>query len=144
MDEPTNEDILSVVRKAFANRTDLGATTLSGRVRLPNPNPPEFEEELRVEEITPERAMSLIAGCWERYENGRNFYPTKLDKIMRYAKAMEGGNWVYDVQGDPICITDGLVTGGRHRLHAVLLSHKTITSNVLHRTKKENPSGRSS
>jgi len=132
--ELTNNNVLALIRKTFAHRTDLGP--LSGRVRLPG-EPVEYDQTDTVEDVTPRRAMELIAGCWERYSNGRNFYPTKLDKIMRYARAMESGQWVYDAEGDPISITDGLVTGGRHRLHAVLLSHVTIRSNITYRNTKE-------
>jgi hypothetical protein len=116
--------------------TQLGHAV--GRVRLPG-IPVAYDMRVVAEDVTPQRAMELIAGCWEQYSNGRNFYPTKLDKIMRYARAMESGQWVYDPESDPICITDGLVTGGRHRLHAVLLSHHTIKANVQYKTKKELP-----
>ena len=132
--ELTNNDIISLVRKNFAHRTDLGP--LSGRVRLPG-EPAEYDVTDTVEDITPQRAMELIAACWEQYSNGRNFYPTRLDKIVRYARAMESGQWVYDATGDPISVTDGLVTGGRHRLHAILLSHHTIRANVQYKTTKE-------
>src|SRR5919108_2883248 len=101
-----------------------------GRIRLPGV-PVEYDEERLVEEVTPLRAMELIAHCWERYQAGRNFYPTKLEKILSYAAAMNAGEWKYLPDGDPIVITDGLITGGRHRLHAILLSGKTIRSNVL-------------
>src|SRR3990167_1664418 len=116
MEELTQENVLSLLRKTFAHSTDLGP--LSGRVRLPG-EPVEYDQTDTVEEVTPQFAMELIAGCWERYSNGRNFYPTKLEKINQYAHMMRDGLWEYRSDGDPICITDGLVTGGRHRLHAV-------------------------
>ena len=108
----------------------------SARVRLPGA-PRSFEETLTVEEISPLRAMELIAATWSKYENGRNFYPTKLEKIKFYADAMSEGRWKYDPDGDTIDITDGTVTGGRHRLHAILLSHTTQRFNVRTRTTKE-------
>jgi hypothetical protein len=122
-----DEQVLDLIRKTFG----------AGRIRLPGPEV-AYDEETRVEEITPLRAMELIAACWERYENGRNFYPTKIDKIKRYADEMLAGTWEYRPDGDPIVVTDGLITGGRHRLHAVLLSNKTIKANVKYKqTKKE-------
>jgi hypothetical protein len=107
-----------------------------GRLRLPG-DPVEYDESRTTEDIGPLEAMTLIAACWERYSNGRNFYPTKLDKIVRYAEAMTSGLWRWDPEGDPIAITDGLVTGGRHRLHAILLSNTTHRFNVVRRTTKE-------
>jgi len=123
----TNDQIADLIQKTFG----------AGRVRLPGPKV-NYHEVTSVEEITPLKAMELIAACWERYESGRNFYPTKIEKIKRYAEAMQNGEWEYRPDGDPICITDGLVTGGRHRLHAVLLSNKTIKANVKRKTTKEN------
>ena len=141
MEEMTNSDVLFLVRKAFARRADLSATTLTGRVRLPSEQRVGYETRQVVEDITPAKAMQLIAGCWERYSNGRNFYPTRLEKINQFAHMMRDGLWEYDAKSDPICVTDGLVTGGRHRLHAVLLSHVTIRSNVQYRNTKEPSNG---
>ena len=107
----------------------------AGRVRFPGPLP-EYDEVVSVEEITPLQAMELIAQTWERYSNGRNFYPTKIEKIKRYAQLMSDGQWEYQPDGQTIDITDGVVTGGRHRLHAVLLSHTTQCFNVKRRTAK--------
>lgn len=104
-----------------------------GRIRLPGPATRGVELET-VEDVTPLRAMTWIARCWDKYSNGRNFYPTKLDKIVAYARSMEAGTWEFRPDGATIDITDGIVTGGRHRLHAVLLSHKTIKCRVRHRT----------
>jgi hypothetical protein len=118
--------ILDMIQKTFG----------SGRIRLPGPKV-EYDESMQVEEITPLKAMELIAHCWERYQSGRNFYPTKLEKIVRYATQMTEGKWEYRPDGDPITLTDGLITGGRHRLHAVLLSNTTQKFNVKRKTKKE-------
>jgi hypothetical protein len=118
---------MSLIRKNF--------NIEPGRIRLPGPKI-EYDESTQVEEITPLKAMELIVACWERYENGRNFYPTKLEKIMRYATDMNEGRWEYRSEGDPISITDGLVTGGRHRLHAVLLSNTTQRFNVKRKVSK--------
>lgn len=106
---------------------------LPGRLRLPG-TPVPYTEETSVEEVTPLQAMTWIANCWEHYSNGRNFYPTKLDKIIRYAKAMEAGEWVFKEDSDPITLTDGMITGGRHRLHAILLSHRPIVAKVKRKT----------
>ena len=108
-----------------------------GQVRLPG-TPKEYFEDIVVEEITPLRAMELIAATWERYQNGRNFYPTRIEKIKAYASKMERGEWIYDPEFEPIDITNGTITGGRHRLHAVLLSHTPIKSKVRYRRTKEN------
>jgi hypothetical protein len=107
-----------------------------GRIRLPGPLV-EYNEVDTVEEITPLVAMELIAACWEQYQSGRNFYPTKIEKIKRYAEDMLEGRWEYRSDGDPIVIKDGLVCGGRHRLHAVLLSGKSIKANVKRKTQKD-------
>ena len=126
-DQLTNSDITRLVQQ-------IGLKP--GRVRLPGP-PVVRNTVASVEDITPLDAMTLIAGAWERYQNGRNFYPTKLDKIIRYAHAMTDGTWEYRPDGDPIHITDGMVTGGRHRLHAILLSNTTQRCNVQRHTTKE-------
>lgn len=108
-----------------------------GQVRLPG-QPREFFEDIREEEITPLRAMELIAATWERYQNGRNFYPTRIEKIKAYADKMARGEWVTDAPlTQTIDVTDGIVTGGRHRLHAVLLSHTPIKAKVRYRRTKE-------
>ena len=122
-----NQVILGLIKQTFKT---------SKRVRLPG-KPIEYDEHIATEEITPLRAMQLIAACWERYSNGRNFYPTKIEKIVRYANEMTEGRWEYRPDGDPITLTDGLITGGRHRLHAVLLSNKTIKANVKYQTTKD-------
>jgi hypothetical protein len=134
VEELSNDIIIDLVRRSFAQRV------LSGRVRTPGPVI-AYDEVDSVENITPRVAMELIAACWERYENGRNFYPTKLYKIVGYADAMAQGNWQWREDSDPICITDGLVTGGRHRLHAVLLSSTTQRFNVKRKTTKEPSNG---
>lgn len=107
-----------------------------GRIRLPGPSV-AYTEESSAEEVSPETAMEWIAATWERYQSGRNFYPTKLEKIKRYAEAMRNGEWEYRADGDPITLTDGIITGGRHRLHAVLLSGQTIRANISRKTTKE-------
>lgn len=108
----------------------------SGRFRLPGPVI-DYDEALTSEEVSPEQAMAWIAATWERYQSGRNFYPTKLEKITRYAEAMRAGEWEYRPDGDPITLTDGIITGGRHRLHAILLSHTTQRFNVKRKITKE-------
>lgn len=133
MEELTHEDVVSLISKAFSNRPDLRIN--ASRVRLPGPKV-DFEETQSVENITPLMAMELIAAAWERYANGRNFYPTKLEKIIQYASQMTEGKWEFRPDGDPICVTDGMVTGGRHRLHAILLSGKTIKANVKRKTQR--------
>jgi hypothetical protein len=122
-----SEQIVSLVRKHLGE---------PGRIRLPGP-PIAYDESTSVEEITPLVAMELIAACWERYQSGRNFYPTKIEKIKRYAEEMQAGTWEYRPEGDPITLTDGLITGGRHRLHAVLLSNTTQKFNVKRKITKE-------
>lgn len=107
-----------------------------GQIRLPG-QPKEFFEDIREEEITPLRAMELIAATWEKYQNGRNFYPTRIEKIKAYASKMERGEWIYDPDFQTIDVTNGSVTGGRHRLHAVLLSHTTIKAKVRYRRTKD-------
>ena len=121
-----NDQILDLIEKTFG----------AGRVRLPGPKV-EYDETTSVEEITPLKAMELIAACWERYQSGRNFYPTKIEKIKRYAEAMMAGQWEYRPDGDPVTLTDGLITGGRHRLHAILLSNTTQRVNVKRKITKE-------
>jgi hypothetical protein len=108
----------------------------AGRIRLPGPLV-EYDEVVSVEEITPLQAMELIAQTWERYSNGRNFYPTKIEKIKQYAQLMSDGQWEYLPDGQTIDITDGVVTGGRHRLHAVLLSHTNQKFRIKRRIKKD-------
>jgi hypothetical protein len=124
----TELDIATMVRE------HLGMTP--GRIRLPGP-PVAYDEVRVAEQVSPLLAMKWIAATWAKYENGRNFYPTKLEKIMRYAELMRSGAWEYRPDGDPIQVTDGIITGGRHRLHAILLSHTTQKMNVLYRTKKD-------
>lgn len=114
-------------------REHLGITP--GRLRLPG-TPVAYTEESSAEDVSPETAMTWIAATWERYQSGRNFYPTKLEKIKRYADAMRNGEWEYRPEGDPITLTDGIITGGRHRLHAVLLSGQTIRANISRKTTK--------
>lgn len=81
--------------------------------------------------------MRWIAATWVKYQNGRNFYPTEIEKIESYASDMSKGEWVWTPQQDPIDITNGTITGGRHRLHAILLSHKTIRCNIKRRESKK-------
>ena len=100
-----------------------------GRVRLEGDSP-QYDEYTSHEDITPLKAMEWLVATWQRYPNGRNFYPTRLEKIVRYAEEMRQGEWEYREDSDPIVLTDGMVTGGRHRLHAILLSGQTIHSNV--------------
>ena len=125
----TETDITTLVRKT------LGQT--SGRVRLHPETPEVFDVRREVRDVGPEQAMEWLAQTWERYSNGRNFYPTRLEKIQRYSRVMTAGGWQYDPDGDPITLTDGIITGGRHRLHAILLSHTTQRFNVQHKTRKE-------
>lgn len=124
----TGTDLTTMVRKHF------GRTP--GRVITPGPRP-EFTEEIVTEDVTPERAMRWIAATWVKYQNGRNFYPTQIDKIIDYAHLMERDMWTCDPADDPIDITNGTITGGRHRLHALLLSHTTQIFRVRYRTTKE-------
>lgn len=121
-------DITKVLEEHFGRRV--------GRIRLPGP-PVAYDETLVSEEVGPEKAMAWIAATWEHYQSGRNFYPTKLEKITRYATAMREGQWEYRPDGDPIVLTDDIITGGRHRLHAILLSHTTQRVNVKRKTTKE-------
>ena len=79
--ELTHNDVVSLIRDSFAQHPELAVLAQVNRIRLPNPDAPEYDVRDSVEDITPLDAMTLIAGCWERYQNGRNFYPTKLDKI---------------------------------------------------------------
>lgn len=122
----------------MVSREELGrllGASLS-RVREES-TPPEYETRTTVEEVSPLKAMIWLARTWEKYPNGRNFYPTKLEKIRRYAADMESGQWEYRPTGDPISITDGIITGGRHRLHAILLSHTTQKCNIKYQDTKE-------
>lgn len=119
----TQEEVIRLVEK-------IGKP---GRVRLPGP-PISYDEQVSVETIDPMKAMEFLAETWKRYPDGRNFYPTKIEKIKRYAEAMRNGEWEYRPEGDPIAITDGMVTGGRHRLHAILLSHTEQRFNVKRKT----------
>ena len=121
-------DVAGLVHEAFGVKPVV--------VRHPGPLV-AYDETISVEEISPLRAMELIAATWEKYQNGRNFYPTKLAKIVRYAEAMSDGRWTYEPGWDTIDITDGTITGGRHRLHAILLSHTTQRFNVKRKTTKE-------
>lgn len=98
---------------------------------------PVYTEVYKIEEVTPDRAMEWIATAWQRYKSGRNFYPTELSKIRRYAEMMRTGEWRWTPDQDAICIKDGLVVDGRHRLHAILLSGKTVKCTVDYKTKKE-------
>lgn len=92
--------------------------------------------ELRMTmDVTPRLAMTWIAFAWTKYGNGRNFYPTQLDKIESYAEDMLDGRWQWSPTQDSINLDDGLVTNGRHRLHAILLSGRTIKCNVVFRDK---------
>ncbi|MCI0565370.1 MAG: hypothetical protein MN733_43450 [Nitrososphaera sp.] len=125
----TEDQIADLIQRTFGKRP--------GRVRLPG-LPVEYDERTERELVTPMRAMQLIAATWDRYPDARNFYPTKIEKIVKYGQDMEAGKWEYRPDGDPIVITDGIVTGGRHRLHAVLLSHKSIESNIKYKNTKEN------
>ena len=131
----TSDKVISLIHQALP-----GLRINAARVRLPGPQV-DYAERNAAEDITPRRAMELIAACWERYENGRNFYPTKLSKILTYAEHMTNGTWEWRETSDPICITDGLVTGGRHRLHAILLSNTTHKFNVRYRTIKDQSNG---
>jgi hypothetical protein len=124
----TELDIASLVRKHMGREP--------GRILASAPAP-EFTEVRVAENVSPLLAMKWIASTWAKYQNGRNFYPTKLEKILAYSELMSSGAWEYRPDGDSIDITDGIVTGGRHRLHAILLSHTTQKMNVLYRTKKD-------
>jgi len=121
-------DIASLVREHLGREP--------GRILASAPAP-SYDEVRVAEQVSPLLAMRWIAATWQRYQNGRNFYPTKIDKIIQYADLMSAGKWEYRSDGDTIDITDGIVTGGRHRLHAILLSHTTQKFNVLYRTKKD-------
>lgn len=123
----TEADITTLVRK------NLGAT--SGRVRIHPDTPEMYEDQCEARDVGPDQAMAWLAATWAKYENGRNFYPTKLEKIQKYALLMQRDMWTYDPAGASIDITDGIVTGGRHRLHAILLSHTTQRFNVRRRHK---------
>jgi len=121
------------LKKLIMNGPGLNA----GRLRTPPEKLPEYFEDRKVEDISPLRAMELLAATWAKYPNGRNFYPTRIEKIKAYADKMRSGTWIYDPEFDPIVVTDGMVTGGRHRLHAILLAHTTVKSNILYRKLKE-------
>lgn len=95
--------------------------------------PPPPVETVEVIDVTPEMAMEWIAFAWTKYGSGRNFYPTELDKIKRYAKLMEGGKW--ELGEGTITLDDGLITDGRHRCHAILLSHCTVKCTIVRRTR---------
>lgn len=94
----------------------------------------QFDEQESIEEITPDTAMTWIANSWGK--NGRQFYPTKIEKIRHYAQLMRENKWEHDIQHSRIELKDGVVTGGKHRLHAVLLSGKPIWSKVLRKNRK--------
>jgi hypothetical protein len=127
------DQIIELLTKTFGDR-------LNGRFRLPG-EPQEYTATKEVMEVTPLQAMTWIAETWQRYPNGRNFYPTKIEKIKRYAEDMRSGKWEYRPDGDPIVVTDGMITGGRHRLHAILLSGQTIKANILTKTRKDSSNG---
>ena len=94
----------------------------------------QFDEWESIEEVTPDTAMAWIAASWGK--NGRQFYPTQLEKIQRYAKLMRENKWEHDIQHSRIELKDGVVTGGKHRLHAVLLSGKSIWTRVLRKNRR--------
>jgi hypothetical protein len=89
-----------------------------------NELPPEYITTYSTEEVTPDLAMEWIAASWGK--NGRNFVPTQIDKIRKYAELMRAGEWVFEPERDAIVFKNGVVCDGRHRLHAVLLSGCTI------------------
>ena len=93
----------------------------------------KFDERAETVVVTPDLAMEWIAFAWTKYGNGRNFYPTDLAKIRQYAEDMEDGRWKWSEDQPAIHLHDGLVADGRHRLHAILLSHKSVKCNVMRR-----------
>lgn len=86
-----------------------------------------------VVDVTPDQAMEWIAFAWTKYGSGRNFYPTDLAKIRRYAAQMTSGEWKWSLDQEAINLDDGLITNGRHRLHAILLAHETVPCTVVHK-----------
>lgn len=93
----------------------------------------QFDEHWRMEQVTPDMAMGWIAASWG--QNGRQFYPTKVEKIRQYAELMRAGEWKFHPNAR-IEIRDGILTGGKHRCHAVLLSGVTIPSMVLYKNRR--------
>lgn len=89
-----------------------------------------YSESISTVDVTPDMAMEWIAAAWAKYPNGRNFYPTQLSKIRQYAESMATGQWEWTPEQPPVVIQDGLVVDGRHRLHAILLSHQTVKCNL--------------
>ncbi len=77
----------------------------------------------RTEVITPERAKELISRC------DGNFRKLNPRKVSLYVKDMKAGRWAHN--GESIKIsTSGRVVDGQNRLHAVVMSGATITSEV--------------
>lgn len=93
----------------------------------------QFDEEWRMEQVTPDKAIGWIASAWGH--NGRNFYPTKVEKIRQYADLMRKGEWKFHPSAR-IEILDGKLAGGKHRCHAVLLSGVTIQSFVFYKNRR--------
>jgi hypothetical protein len=106
------------------------------RVRFAGP-PRAYTETYEIMEVTPDQAMEWIAAAWQHYKSGRNFYPTQIEKIRRYASEMRSGEWQWRADGEAICLKDGVIAEGRHRLHAILLSGKTVKCTVKHKNLKK-------
>ncbi len=82
-------------------------------------------EEITVEEITPEIAQGWITE--DVNSNNRNLV-TK--KVTQYARDMEEGRWQFN--NDAICFdVHGVLLNGQHRLHACVLSGKTLRSVII-------------
>ena len=94
----------------------------------------EWESSRSIENITPLMALEYLASSWGKGD--RNLAPTSVEKIEDYASMMKDSLW-WNYDEDPIVIKLGMVADGRHRLHAILLSGKTLRCEVVKMTKKE-------
>lgn len=76
-----------------------------------------------VEKITPEKAREYLR------TNTDNYRKLSRTTVKKYAEDMKNGRW--ELNGEPICFgANGILKDGQHRLAAIILSGKTIETNV--------------
>ena len=92
------------------------------KVRLATNSVRPNTSSMRLETITPEMAKELLA-C-----NTGNFRRLNETKARQYALDMINGRW--EITGDAISITDGVVLNGQHRLLGIVIANTPIETYV--------------
>jgi len=92
-------------------------------------NPSEFGLEVSVETITPEMAAQYLG-------NNHKHREIRDSKVEKFAASLNDSDW--QLNGKTIVFdADGKLLNGQHRLTAVVLSGKSLTTLVVKGIQKE-------